>query len=167
MPMKGLVLKSTGSWYNVKTESGETVACKIKGLLRLKDSKGTNPVAIGDWVEYELISNDTGQINDIYDRKNYIIRKSSNLSRQYHIMAANIDQAILMITLAKPETPTEFIDRFLATAEAYSILTHLVFNKIDLHNEPLNCQLEQWISVYSAIGYPCYKISVSNRTGID
>lgn len=164
--MKGLVLKSTGSWYNVQSSSGNIVPCKIKGSLRLAGSKGTNPVAIGDWVEFEQ-TGPTGQIMAIYERKNYIIRKSSNLSRQYHILAANIDQAMLLVTLTMPQTPPEFIDRFLATAEAYSIHTHLVFNKTDLYDEDIARELDHWITVYSEIGYPCHPLSVLRQEGLD
>ena len=131
---KGLVTKSTGSWYSIRdTETGETVSCNIRGKLRIQGIKSTNPVAVGDFVEYEVQENsDTGIIKDVLERKNYIIRKSTNLSKQTHILAANLDQAILMVTLAFPETYTIFIDRFLITAEAYRIPAKLIFNKIDL-----------------------------------
>ena len=139
----------------------------MKGSLRLMESGGTNPVAIGDRVEFEKTGQQGGQILSIYPRKNYIIRKSPNLSRQYHIMAANIDQAFLMISLTMPETPTEFIDRFLATAEAYSIFTHLVFNKTDLYGEELQSLLQERMGIYTAIGYPCHCLSVEKKEGID
>ncbi len=164
--MKGLVLKSTGSWYNVQTPTGDIVLCKIKGSLRLAGSKGTNPVAIGDWVDIEETGS-TGQIVSIYERKNYIIRKSSNLSRQYHILAANIDQAMLLVTLSMPHTPPEFTDRFLATAEAYSIPTHLVFNKTDLYDEEITRELKYWMGVYSEIGYPCHTLSIPLKEGLE
>ena len=164
--MKGLVLKSTGSWYNVQTPTGDVVLCKIKGSLRLAGSKGTNPVAIGDWVDIDQTGS-TGQIVSICERKNYIIRKSSNLSRQYHILAANIDQAMLLVTLSMPQTPPEFTDRFLATAEAYSIHTHLVFNKTDLYDGDIARELDYWIKVYSEIGYPCHTLSVLRQEGLD
>ena len=136
--MTGIVYKSTGSWYTVKTDLGATYECRIKGKFRLKGLKSTNPIAVGDVVDFELeTDNDqtTGIINNIHDRKNYIIRKSVNLSKQTHIIASNIDQVFLLITIDNPPTLTSFIDRFLVTTEAYSIKTILLFNKIDTYNE--------------------------------
>lgn len=165
--MKGLVLKSTGSQYIVKAETNQLLFCTIKGNLRLNEGKGTNPIAIGDWVEYSQNDANSGIITQIFSRKNYIIRRSSNLSRQYHILAANIDQAFLMISLTLPSTPMEFIDRFLVTAEAYSIPVVLIFNKIDLLTPDLLIQLDDITSVYQKIGYSCFHTSIKEKTGLD
>jgi ribosome biogenesis GTPase len=165
--LKGLVLKSTGSQYIVKTETNELLFCRIKGNLRLNEGKGTNPIAIGDWVEYSPNDVNSGLITQIYSRKNYIIRRSSNLSRQYHILAANIDQAFLMLSLTLPSTPLEFIDRFLATAEAYSIPVLLVFNKIDLLSPELHQELKDITSIYEKIGYSCFHTSIKERIGLE
>jgi ribosome biogenesis GTPase / thiamine phosphate phosphatase len=163
----GLVTKSTGSWYSVLTEQNELIDCRIKGVFRLKASKNTNPVTVGDHVLIERNPEDnTAVITSIEPRKNYIIRKPTNLSRQYHILAANIDQAILLVTIGFPDTPNEFIDRFLITAEAYSIPAILVFNKMDLYDPPLLEALDELESIYKPI-YPCYRISVKKQTGID
>jgi ribosome biogenesis GTPase / thiamine phosphate phosphatase len=164
--LKGLVLKSTGSWYTVMSSDGKYIPCKLKGSIRLKGIKTTNPVTIGDQVEFLFDEKDrSGQISEIYERKNYIIRRSSNLSRQYHIIAANIDQAFLMVTLIMPPTPVEFIDRFLATAVAYNIPVHLIFNKTDLYDESLMQELSNLVNIYESIGYPCHCISVTGQTG--
>jgi ribosome biogenesis GTPase / thiamine phosphate phosphatase len=164
---KGLVVKSTGSWYTVLTENKDTVACKMKGVFRLKASKNTNPVTVGDHVQIEREKDGiSGVICSIDERKNYIIRKPTNLSKQYHILAANIDQAFLLVTIGFPDTPNEFIDRFLVTAEAYSIPAVLLFNKTDLYDEALLEYLEELESIYKPI-YPCYRISVKNGLGID
>ena len=130
--MKGLVIKNTGSWYSVKTDTGKVVECKIKGNFRLKGIRSTNPVAVGDNVEIALNSEGTAFITHIEERRNYIIRKSQNLSKQSHILAANVDQAFLIVTVNYPQTSTTFIDRFLASAEAYSVPVVLVFNKCDI-----------------------------------
>ena len=129
--MKGLVIKNTGSWYTVLTDDGPTVDCKIKGNFRLRGIRSTNPVAVGDRVEIITNQEGTAFITEIEDRRNYIIRKSINLSKQSHILAANVDQALLVITVARPETSTTFIDRFLASAEAYRVPVILTFNKTD------------------------------------
>ena len=143
--MKGLVIKNTGSWYTVLTDDGSTVDCKVKGNFRIKGIRSTNPVAVGDRVVISSPSSGGGQegawITEIEDRRNYIIRKSINLSKQSHILAANVDQALLVVTVVKPETSTTFIDRFLASAEAYRIPVVLVFNKSDLLNEDEPCHL--------------------------
>ncbi len=139
----------------------------MKGNLRLNESKGTNPIAIGDWVDYIEADHSQGTITKIYDRKNYIIRRSSNLSRQYHILAANIDQAFLIISLTSPATPLEFIDRFLVTAEAYSIPVFLIFNKIDLLSPVQNTELKEITSVYEKIGYSCFHMSVKDKIGLE
>jgi ribosome biogenesis GTPase / thiamine phosphate phosphatase len=163
---KGLVIKSTGSWYSVLTEDGSVIACKVRGSFRLKSSSNTNPVAVGDHVQIECEADGkTGVITFIAERKNYIIRKPSNLSKQYHILAANIDQALLLVTIGFPDTPNEFIDRFLMTAEAYNIPSVLVFNKTDLYDGPLTPVLEELESIYSPI-YPCYRTSVTSGVGI-
>lgn len=165
--MKGLVLKSTGSQYIIKTETNQLLLCKIKGNLRLNEGKGTNPIAIGDWVEYTPIDALTGFIYQIIARKNYIIRRSANLSRQYHILAANLDQAFLMISINLPSTPLEFIDRFLVTAQAYSIPVFLIFNKIDLLTPELNKKLSEITSIYEKIGYSCFHTSVKEQIGLE
>jgi len=165
---KGLVIKSIGSSYNVKSEDGNVTSCTIRGKLRLKGIKTTNPVTVGDIVSFELNdTDDTGVIVKIDERKNYIIRRSTNLSKRHHIIAANIDRAFLITTLVLPETSTIFIDRFLATAEAYRIPVSIVFNKTDLYNEPLLEYLEQLISVYSSIGYECIKTSAVKNINVD
>jgi len=169
---KGIVIKSTGSWYTVKSTSNEIYECKIKGNLRLLDIKSTNPIAVGDHVE--LIEtkekNSTkvfGLINKIAQRKNYIIRKSSNLSKESHIIAANIDQAFLIVTLQYPVTTTIFMDRFLVSAEAYRIPCHLVFNKIDRYSEKQNSEMNTLIDTYEKAGYYCLKLSAKNGSGIN
>ncbi len=166
---KGLVTKSTGSWYSVKdTETSEIINCNIRGKLRIQGIKSTNPVAVGDFVEYEIPENsETGIIKQVLDRKNYIIRKSTNLSKQTHILAANIDQAILLVTIAYPETYPIFIDRFLITAEAYRIPAKLIFNKVDLYNEKQTEYLNKLIKIYSDAGYECIASSVIKQTNID
>lgn len=166
---KGLVIKSTGSWYSVKDiETGNQISCNIRGKLRIQGIKSTNPVAVGDIVAYEIPENSvTGVIKDVLERKNYIIRKSTNLSKQTHILAANLDQAILMITIAYPETYTIFIDRFLITAEAYRIPAKLIFNKIDLYNDKQNKYLNDLTTIYRNAGYECFESSVKNLIGID
>ena len=171
---KGLVIKSTGSWFAVKEENGEIFDCKVKGNFRLKGIKSTNPVAVGDVVKFKvqedpenLFDKKRGWINSIEDRKNYIVRRSPNLSKQSHIIAANIDQAVLIVTIAWPITTTTFTDRFLASAEAYRIPVLLVFNKIDRYNEEQREKMDELISIYSKIGYGCLKSSAKNKTGLD
>lgn len=170
---KGIVTKSTGSWYSVKTTDGITIECKIKGNLRLKDIRSTNPIAVGDKVELTDLKEDSngsapiGIINKIFPRTNYIIRKSPNLSKESHIIAANIDQAFLVITLKYPTTTLTFIDRFLVSAQAYQIPCHLIFNKIDLYDSESTSYLDSIISLYSNIGYTCLKISAKNNDGMD
>ena len=165
--MKGLVIKNTGSWYQVKTIDGRVIDCKIKGNFRLKGIKSTNPIAVGDNVVIDINNEGTAFITAIEDRKNYIIRKSSNLSKQSHILASNLDQAMLIITIAYPETSTVFIDRFLATAEAYRIPVIIVINKIDRYDEAESNYAEAIINLYESIGYPCYKISAKSGIGLD
>lgn len=165
--MRGLVVKNTGSWYLVKTDEGPTVPCKIKGNFRLKGIRSTNPVAVGDWVHIVLNQEGTAMISEIEDRKNYIIRKASNLSKQSHIIASNLDQAFLLVTVSHPETNTIFIDRFLATAEAYRVPVSLLFNKIDLYDENEKRLLDGLINLYQTIGYTCYPMSVKTGEGVD
>ncbi len=164
---KGLVIKSTGSWYVVRTDDGKLIECKIKGNFRLKGIKSTNPIAVGDRVSVTPNTEGTAFITDIGDRKNYIIRKASNLSKQSHIIAANVDQCMLVATVNHPETSTIFIDRFLASAEAYNVPVCLVFNKTDLYSEEESRYLEGLVTLYTHIGYPCYRISALNESGTD
>ena len=156
--MKALVVKSTGSWYTVQAEDGESYKCRIKGKFRTKDIKSTNPIVVGDNVEIIFDSN-SWMINKLYSRTNYIIRKSVNLSKQTHIIAANIDQAILMITLKSPITTTGFIDRFLVSAKAYGVDVILFFNKYDIYDDDTIFDLHKLIEIYRNIGYKCFSIS--------
>ena len=168
--MKGVVLKSTGSWYQVRSfESGELFNCRIKGKFRVAGIKSTNPIAVGDVVHFHLEDHQEGQgiISAIQDRKNYIVRKSVNLSKQVHIIASNMDQALLVTTLAQPMTSTGFMDRFLSTAEAYSIPTTIVFNKIDLYEEEEMMELEYREAVYNSIGYKVLKTSAMQGIGLE
>lgn len=165
--MKGLVIRNTGSWYLVKTDDGQLVECKIKGNFRLKDIKSTNPVAVGDRVTIILNKEGTAFISEIEERKNYIVRKSSNLSKQSHILAANLDQSMLVVTINYPETSTIFIDRFLASAEAYRVPVKLIFNKIDAYTEDELRYLDALMYLYNSIGYPCFKVSAKDNIGID
>ncbi len=171
---KGLVIKSTGSWYTVETATGETFECKIKGKFRIKGIKSTNPVAVGDRVKFTIqtvSANENeeriGLITAIEERKNYIIRRSINLSKQSHIIAANIDQAILVVTLSHPVTTTTFIDRYLASAEAYRIPVLLVFNKTDRYNSEQNELLAKQIKTYQSIGYKCLTTSAKTLDGLE
>ena len=166
---KGLVIKSTGSWYSIiDSETKESIQCNIRGKLRIKGIKSTNPVAVGDQVEFYIPENsETGVIKNVLDRKNYIIRKSTNLSKQTHILAANVDQAVLMVTIAFPETYPIFIDRFLVAAEAYRIPAKIIFNKTDLYNEDQNLLLDYLYLVYQNAGYECFKVSIKEKTNIE
>jgi ribosome biogenesis GTPase len=167
--LKGLVIKSTGSWYHVQLEDGTILDCRIKGKFRTKGIKTTNPIAVGDQVSVEIDEESearTGIIYDLAERKNYIIRKSINLSKQTQIIASNIDQALLVVTLSKPRTSFGFIDRFLVTAEAYHIPVVLLFNKIDQYDDDDLTFLEEVIELYEKIGYPCRKISALKLIGI-
>ena len=161
--MKGLVVKNTGSWYTVRTDDGQLVDCKVKGNFRIKGIRSTNPVAVGDRV---TVSNE-GWIVDIDDRRNYIIRKSINLSKQSHILAANVDQALLVVTVVCPETSTTFIDRFLASAEAYSVPVVLVFNKTDLLDDDQQRYQQMMVALYENIGYECRQISAERGDGVE
>ena len=160
--MTGLIIKNTGSDYVVRSSDGSNSVCRVKGSFRIKGIKSTSPVTVGDRVEFD----DTGYITELHERKNYIVRKPTNLSKQLHIIAANLDQAILIITIKNPVTSTTFIDRFLATAEAYHIPTILVFNKIDLLNAEDETYLNAFIHLYESIGYQCLKMTAIQGNGI-
>jgi len=183
--LKGLVVKNTGSWYTVRTDDGQLVDCKIKGNFRLKGIRSTNPVAVGDRVNLSLTlpegegtdvsacSSPSGRsggvafITEIEDRRNYIIRKSQNLSKQSHIIAANVDQALLVVTVNRPQTSTTFIDRFLASAEAYRVPVHLVFNKTDLLSDDERHYQQMMVTLYENIGYECSQISAATGEGVE
>ena len=170
--MKGLVVKNTGSWYTVRTDDGQLLDCKVKGNFRLKGIRTTNPVAVGDRVTISQQSTTNTQqptpwITAIEDRKNYIIRKSINLSKQSHIIAANVDQAFLIVTVANPQTSTTFIDRFLASAEAYRVPVVLIFNKTDLLDEDALRYQQAMVNLYKTIGYECRQVSAETGEGID
>jgi len=171
---KGIVIKSTGSWYTVKTDDGNSIECRIKGNFRIKGIRSTNPIAVGDHVEITEQKEDnnseglvTGLITNIIERKNYIIRKSPNLSKESHIIAANIDQAFLIVTIKHPVTTTTFIDRFLVSAEAYRIPCRIIFNKTDLYDEEQTLLMNSLIDIYEAAGYKCLKISAKKNIGIE
>ena len=161
--MKGLVIKNTGSWYTVLTDDGQLLDCKVKGNFRIKGIRSTNPVAVGDRVSV----GDGCWITEIEDRRNYIIRKSINLSKQSHILAANVDQALLVITVSRPETSTTFIDRFLASAEAYRVPVILIFNKTDLLSDDELHYQQMMIQLYETIGYECHAISAQTGEGVE
>ncbi|UKN00924.1 ribosome small subunit-dependent GTPase A [Paracrocinitomix mangrovi] len=163
---KGIVIKSTGSWYRVMEEDGKERDCRIRGKLRLEGIKSTNPVAVGDEVMFEIEENDNGVIKEILPRKNYIIRKSINLSKRSHILAANIDHVYLLVTLVAPQTHTAFIDRFLVTAEAYHIPVTILFNKVDLYEEEDLVVLENFMQIYKDVGYRCLTISAQNEQSV-
>ena len=165
--MKGVVIKSTGSWYVVRLENGEHIDARIKGKFRIKGIKSTNPIAVGDIVVLKEEEDGTAVISGIDKRKNYIIRKSVNLSKRSHILAANVDQAILIVTLSQPKTYTAFIDRFLVSAEAYHIPTTIVFNKIDLYTADEKDELSYLKHCYEKIGYKCLEVSALEQTNID
>lgn len=165
--MKGLVIKNTGSWYTVKTDDGQLIESKIKGNFRLKGIRSTNPVAVGDHVEIITNQEGTAFISAIEDRRNYIIRKSPNLSKQSHILAANVDQALLVVTVNYPQTSTTFIDRFLASAEAYSVSVILVFNKHDLLSEEELHYEKMMCTLYETVGYKCVEISAETGEGVE
>ncbi len=167
---KGIVIKSTGSWFTVKSDDNILINCKIKGKFRIQDIKSTNPIAVGDHVEFLVSEEENAQIGlitNIIERKNYIIRKATNLSKQSHIIASNIDQAFLVVTVNFPVTTTTFIDRFLTSAEAYRIHCILIFNKIDRYSQAQTEHMESLISIYSEIGYTCLKTSARKNIGID
>ena len=165
--MKGLVVKNTGSWYTVLTDDGQLIESKVKGNFRLKGIRSTNPVAVGDRVELVANAEGTAFITAIEDRRNYIIRRSQNLSKQSHIIAANVDQAFLVVTVDFPQTSTTFIDRFLASAEAYRVPVVLVFNKTDLLDADLLRYQQMMMALYENIGYHCVAISAETGDGIE
>jgi ribosome biogenesis GTPase len=165
--VKATVIKATGSWYTVLTENGY-VECRIKGKLRLEESKATSIVSVGDHVMIEMEPNEpSGSITELLPRKNYIIRKSTNLSKQTHVIAANIDQAFLVVTLAFPRTSLGFIDRFLATAEAYSIPANIVFNKMDIYTDEGMKEVKDLSNLYGKIGYGCFSVSALDKKGVE
>lgn len=165
--MTGLVIKNTGYWYTVLTDDGATVDCKVKGNFRLKGIRSTNPIAVGDRVVIKKADDTTAYITEIEDRRNYVIRKSSNLSKQSHIIAANVDQAMLIVTINYPETSTTFIDRFLASAEAYRIPVVLVFNKTDLLSEEELHYLDMMRTLYDTVGYKSLAVSAATGSGME
>ena len=164
--MRGLVVKNTGSWYTVKTDDGRLVNCKVKGNFRLRGIRSTNPVAVGDRVQIAENAEGTAFITEIDDRRNYIIRKSPNLSKQSHIIAANVDQALLVVTVNYPQTSTTFIDRFLASAEAYRVPVALLFNKTDMLDDGERRLQDMMMALYEDVGYECRAISAETGLGV-
>lgn len=165
--LKGLVIKSTGSWYYVRDKGENVIPCKIKGTYRIRGIRATNPVAVGDNVDFKLTDSGNGIISHIDERKNYIIRRSANLSREYQLIAANVDQAVLMISLVSPRTHLAFIDRFLVSAEAFRIPVVLLFNKTDIYNAEEMAEMVQLTGIYEKIGYPTLAISVKKETNME
>ena len=166
--MKGTIIRTTGSWYTVRTDDGRLFDCKVKGTFRLKGIRSTNPVAVGDVVTFTPSADgQTALIDGIEDRRNYIIRRASNLSKQSHIIAANVDMAALVVTIAHPETSTTFIDRFLASAEAYRVPVLVVFNKTDIYDDVEMKRLNDVMTLYRNIGYTCLACSAETGSGID
>ena len=172
--MHGLVIRNTGYSYTVKSDAGEVFECKVKGNFRIRGIRTTNPVAIGDKVtfipqevEADIEQARQGLIVELDDRKNYIIRKSANLSKQSHILASNIDMCFLIVTIQQPETPLQFIDRFLASAEAYGVPVTIIFNKIDLIGEEWQEYLDGVVNLYQTVGYPCRRISAKTGEGVE
>ncbi len=174
-PLEGVIIKNTGSWYVVRTDDDRLFSCKVRGNFRLRGLRTTNPVAVGDRVsivqssEFRVQSScsGVGLITDILDRRNYIIRRASNLSKQSHILAANVDQVLLLVTIAHPVVSTTFIDRFLAVAEAYRVPVILLFNKTDLYSEAENQQMQSLITLYRSLHYQCLPCSVLRGEGLD
>ncbi len=165
--MQGVVIKSSGSVYAVRATNGAVVDCRVKGNFRLKGIKSTNPVAVGDVVEFDVRADGTAYIMDIMERKNYIVRKASNLSKQSHILAANLDLCFLVVTISHPATSTTFIDRFLASAEAYRVPVVLVFNKADIYTPDEAAEMQYLVALYESIGYLCLVTSAETGEGID
>lgn len=165
--MHGLVTRTTGSWYKVLVDNATYYDCRLRGNFRIRGSKQTNPIAVGDYVDFVLEEDGTGMITEIADRRNYIIRRSVNLSKQTHVIAANIDMLCLVATLGFPRTSTGFIDRLLVTAEAYHIPAVLIFNKVDLYDDELWEIHNEVKAIYNAAGYPVYEVSALKGTGID
>lgn len=165
--MQGTIIRNTGSWYVVRTDDGRLFDCKVKGNFRLKGIRSTNPVAVGDHVAILPGDDDrTALITEILDRRNYIIRRASNLSKQSHIIAANVDQALLVVTIAHPQTSTTFIDRFLASAEAYRVPVVILFNKVDLYDEAERQELEDLMELYRSLDYPCFALSALDEASV-
>ncbi|MGP8214974.1 MAG: ribosome small subunit-dependent GTPase A [Bacteroidia bacterium] len=164
--MEGIVLKALGQTYNVLTESGEVVLCTLKGLMRTKNVSTTNPVVVGDKVEFMPSPPDDYVISEVKQRKNYIIRQSKKLSKQYQVIAANIDQVFILVTISQPKTHNTFVDRILTTAEAYGIEAHLIFNKVDIYDEEELDEVTERIEVYENIGYPCIAISLLDDSAV-
>lgn len=165
--IKGLVVKSTGSWYRVLASSGECYDCRLRGNYRLKGNKQTNPIAVGDYVRFVMEADGTGVISDVEERRNYIVRKATKLSKQTHVIAANIDSLYIVATLTTPRTSTGFLDRLLVTAEAYRIPAAILFNKCDLYDEALAREQRRLQRVYEQAGYPVYSISALRGDGLD
>jgi len=166
--LKGTVIKSTGSWYKVLDEQGKTWDCRLRGKFKMEGMRSTNPVAVGDYVIFQPEPDQqTAIITELPERKNHIIRKSTNLSRKSQVIAANLDQALLIVTLAVPRTSTGFIDRFLVNCEAYQVKANIVFNKTDLYDEPEMDLLHQMAGIYQPLGYECFKVSAKNGNGLD
>ncbi|RLD42200.1 MAG: ribosome small subunit-dependent GTPase A [Bacteroidetes bacterium] len=166
--MQGRVIKSTGSWYHVETDIGTIYSCKLRGKFKIKGIKSTNPIAVGDFVEFSWdAKSETGAITKIEERKNYIIRRSVNLSKRSHIIASNMDQALLVVTLSKPRTSSGFIDRFLITSEAYHIPVVIVFNKIDIYSEKDKLKMLEFNELYTKIGYNCIEVSAKEETNLE
>jgi ribosome biogenesis GTPase len=165
--MNGIVIKSTGSWYAVRAGTGETVRCRVKGKLRASGLKTTNPVAVGDAVDLEVTAGDEGVITRVHERRNHLIRKSTNLSREVHVIAANVDLAALVATARHPATSTVFMDRFLAAAEAYAIPAAIVLNKIDLLDDEDRLLTRALAAIYRGAGYPCLEVSAATGEGME
>ncbi|EJX08170.1 ribosome-associated GTPase [gut metagenome] len=165
--LHGMVVRNTGSWYEVRTDDGQILECKVKGNFRLRGIRSTNPVAVGDGVTLRAMGNDAAFITEIDERRNYIIRKASNLSKQSHILAANIDLAVLVVTIARPETSTTFIDRFLASAEAYRVPVVIAFNKTDDLTSEEKEVMDYLMAVYREVGYACFAISALTGDGVN
>lgn len=165
--MEAVITKSTGSWFTALTDDRQKIECRLRGNMRLQGSKSTNPVAVGDRVRLEIAENGDALIQEVLDRKNYIVRKSINLSKQTHVIAANIDLAIVIATIAEPRTSTGFIDRFLCTAEAYKIPGMVVFNKIDMLDDKQNAAMNELMQVYENIGYKSLAVSAIEKTNLD
>lgn len=165
--MQGLVIRNTGSFYQVKTSDGEIVNCRIKGKFRIQGIKSTNPVAVGDYVTFSVTPEGEGLISEIAERKNYVVRRPANLSKQRHIIAANVDQALLIVTVNYPETSTTFIDRFLATCEAYRVPAKIIINKKDLYSEEELEYMRNLMFLYEQVGYQCLAVSALTGDGVD
>ena len=165
--LNGLVVRTTGSWYNVLTDGGETFTCRLRGNFRIRGNKQTNPIAVGDHVAFQILDDGTGFITDIHERRNCIIRRATKLSKQTHVIAANIDQLCIVATLGFPRTSTGFIDRLLVTAEAYHIPSVIIFNKCDLYNDELWAIHNEIKAIYTNAGYPVFEVSALSGMGVD